>query len=40
MEGKVEGFLHTFLLVMLSLMFYNILVKGFTPTSVQSWIGI
>ena len=40
MEGKVEGFLHTFLLVMVSLMFYNVLIRQFTPTPVQTWIGI
>lgn len=40
MEGKVETFLHFFVMFILSAIFYNIVVRQFTPTPVQSWITI
>jgi hypothetical protein len=40
MEGKVEGFAHTFILVLVCLALYNLLVKDYVPTVVQNAIGI
>jgi hypothetical protein len=37
---EVEGFVHTMLMVLLSIAVYNVLVRQFTPTPIQTWIGI
>ncbi len=40
MEGKIEGFAHTFLLVLACLALYNLLVKDFLPTTITQAIGV
>ena len=40
MEGKVEGFAHTFLLVLACIALYNLLVKDYLPVTIQNGIGL
>jgi hypothetical protein len=40
MESKIEGFLHTFLIVIACVALYNNFVKSFTPAPIVSLIGL
>jgi hypothetical protein len=40
MEKEALGFLHTMAMVILSIWVYQVFVKGFIPTQIQSQIGI
>jgi hypothetical protein len=40
MEGEVKNFFHMFVMVMFAIAFYNVLVRQFTPTAIQTAIGI
>ena len=37
---KVQGFLRTFFIVIVCIALYKTVVQQFTPTTVQTWIGI
>jgi hypothetical protein len=40
MEGQVETYFKFFAAVLLALIAYRMLVKPYTPATVQGWIGL
>ena len=38
MEGKLKSFFHTFLLVMASVIVWNVIVKPYTPASIAAYV--